>query len=59
MKELIEREIEKIIKIFEENTYNIDDKLNFLKCKLEFATVYQNKIEIEACKTILGELEIK
>ena len=57
MKELVEREIKKIIKIFEENNYNKDDKINFLKCKLELATIYQNEIEVEACKSLMEHLE--
>lgn len=57
MKELVEREIKKIIKIFEDNNYNKIDKINFLQCKLEFATIYQNEIEIEACQSILESLK--
>ncbi len=57
MKELVEREIKKIIKIFEDNNYNQEDKINFLKCKLELATIYQNEIEIEACQYIFEILK--
>lgn len=54
---LIKREVKKIIDIFFQNNYTLEEKKIFIKAKKKIAMQMNDKISLEVCKILEDKLK--
>ena len=54
---LIKREVKKVLDIFFQNNYTLNEKRNFINAKRKIAEQIDDKISLEVCKIIEEKLK--